>query len=87
MKKFINIFLTILILSFMCFSFGNFARAENNVETTSSNSSSAQILPTVNDTAPAENDWLSPINLTNICLIAIGIVLILLAIAIFTRLK
>ena len=87
MKKFTNIFLAILILSFACFSFGNFAYAENNVETTNEVQSTGQITTTVKTTSSTENELFSVTNIINIFLIAVGIVLILLAIAIFTRLK
>lgn len=87
MKKFTNIFLTILILSFACFSFANYTYAENSVEATNEVQSTGQITTTVKTTSSTENELFSVTNIINIFLIAVGIVLILLAIAIFTRLK
>lgn len=49
--------------------------------------SAGQITTTVKTTSSTENELFSPTNIINIMLIAVGIVLILLAIAIFTRLK
>lgn len=87
MKKFTNIFLIILILFFTCFSFTNFTYAQNNVAATNEAQSTGQITTTVKTTSSTENELFSVTNIINIFLIAVGIVLILLAVAIFTRLK
>ncbi|MBQ3407618.1 MAG: hypothetical protein IJH12_00240 [Clostridia bacterium] len=91
MKYFSKIFVTLFILTFACFGFCNIVRADNTVpaETTGTTQSqpSGQISTTIKDTSSEENEILYVPNIINILLIAVGIVLILLAIAIYTRLK
>ena len=61
----------------------------NNVSTntTSLNETSPQITTTVSSTESADEGILSPTNIINILLIAVGVVIIFLAIAILTKLK
>lgn len=99
MKYFSKIMITLFILTFACFGLCNIVRADNTVNTTTqneatknqestpSNQPSSQISTTVSTTTSAENEIFSIPNIINILLIAVGIVLILLALAIFTRLK
>lgn len=87
MKKITKILLMLVILMFACFSFGNFTYAVENNVATSTTQTTGQITTTVKSTSSSENELLSVTNIINILLIAVGIVLILLAIAIFTRLK
>ncbi len=87
MKYFSKILLTLFILAFACLSICTISHAENAVIENAQTQQTGQILPSVNVTKGYENDFLNPINIINILLIAVGIVLILLAIAIFTRLK
>jgi len=88
MKYFSKIFITLFILVFAFFGFCNVAFAENTVSTESAQTQQAgQISPTVKDSYGEENSILYLPNVLSILLIAIGIVLILLAIAIFTRLR
>lgn len=90
MKYFSRIIISLFILTFACFGFCNIAFADNTVpaETTATqNQTSGQISTTVRTTSSTENEIFSIPNIINILLIAVGIVLILLAIAIFTRLK
>ena len=90
MKYFSRIIISLFILTFACFGFCNIAFADNTVPaetTTTQNQTSGQISTTVRTTSSTENEIFSIPNIINILLIAVGIVLILLAIAIFTRLK
>ena len=81
--------------SCVCFGFCNIVRADNTVpaettgttQTTTQSQPSGQISTTIKDTSSEENEILYVPNIINILLIAVGIVLILLAIAIYTRLK
>ena len=57
--------------------------AANQVNQT--NQTNTQITTTVSSTSSADDGFLSPTNIINILLIAVGIVLILLAIAILTK--
>lgn len=88
MKKFTKIVLSLFILTFISFSVCNFVYADTN-NTIDNNiiQNSGQISTTVKTTTSSENELLSPTNIINILLISVGIVLILLSIAIFTRLK
>ena len=88
MKKITKIILSLFILAFMSFSICNLVYADTN-NTIDNNiiQNSGQISTTVKTTTSSENELLSPTNIINILLISVGIVLILLSIAIFTRLK
>lgn len=88
MKKFTKIVLSLFILTFISFSVCNFVYADTN-NTIDNNiiQNSGQISTTVKTTTSSENELLSPTNIINILLISVGIVLILLSIAIFTKLK
>ena len=99
MKYFSKVILTLLILTFTCFGLCTISHADNmvtdaaatetaqNQTTTPSSQPSSQISTTVSTSSSAENEIFSIPNVINILLIAVGIVLILLALAIFTRLK
>lgn len=99
MKKFAKTILTIFILIFAFFSIFNYSFATNttNDETTQSSvqtddsiinqQTGAQITTTISSTSSADQGILSLTNIINILMIAVGIVIILLAIAILTRLK
>lgn len=86
MRNFSKIIITLFILIFTSFSFCNYALATNTSADTATEAST-QMTTTVNTKSSADNELLSPTNIINILLIAVGIVIILLAIAIFTRLK
>lgn len=89
MKYFSKILLTLFILMFACLPVYSISHAENvtqETETTQTQST-GQISTTVKSSKSGENELFYPTNIINILLIAVGIVLILLAIAIFTRLK
>ena len=88
MKKITKIILSLFILAFMSFSICNLVYADTN-NTIDNNiiQNSGQISTTVKTTTSSENELLSPTNIINILLISVGIVLILLSIAIFNRLK
>ena len=88
MKKFTKIVLSLFILTFISFSVCNFVYADTN-NTIDNNiiQNSGQISTTVKTMTSSENELLSPTNIINILLISVGIVLILLSIAIFTKLK
>ena len=93
----LKIIITLFILTFACFGLCNIVRADNTVTpanqttqnqtTTPSTQPTSQISTTVSTSSSAENEIFSIPNIINILLIAVGIVLILLALAIFTRLK
>lgn len=91
MKKFAKIILVITVLMFTLFTICNYTFAENvagqtsNVQNT--NQTSGNITTTVSSTSSPNEGFLSPTNIINILLIAVGIVIIFLAIAILTRLK
>ncbi|MBR2705110.1 MAG: hypothetical protein IKE91_06560 [Clostridia bacterium] len=97
MKYFSKIIITLFILTFACFGLCSVVRADNTVTTanqttqnqttTPSTQPTSQISTTVSTSSSAENEIFSIPNIINILLIAVGIVLILLALAIFTRLK
>lgn len=88
MKYFSKVLITLFVIVFAIFGICNSVYAENTVATeTSQTQTTGQITTTVKTTSSTENELLSPTNIINIMLIAVGIVLILLAIAIFTRLK
>ncbi len=87
MKKFIKILLLVVIFAFAYFSIGNFTYADENNVVATSNQATGQITTTVKTASSSENELLSTTNIINILLIAVGIVLILLSIAIFTRLS
>ncbi len=89
MKYFSKILLTLFILMFVCLSVCTISYAENTAPSaeTTQTESTGQITTTVKSTSSTENELFSVTNIINILLIAVGIVLILLAIAIFTRLK
>ena len=88
MKKITKIILSLFILTFMSFSVCNFVYADtNNIIDNNIIQNSGQISTTVKTMTSSENELLSPTNIINILLISVGIVLILLSIAIFTRLK
>lgn len=97
MKIFSKIIITLFILTFACFGLCNIVHADNTVTpanqttqnqtTTPSTQPTSQISTTVSTSSSAENEIFSIPNIINILLIAVGIVLILLALAIFTRLK
>ena len=87
MGKITKVLLIVLILTFGCFSFINYSYADQNNVATNTSQNTGQITTTVKTTTSSENELFSITNIINILLIAIGIVLILLAIAIFTRLK
>ena len=87
MGKITKVLLIVLILTFGCFSFINYSYADQNNVATNTSQNTGQLAPTVNSTISSENELFTPINVINVLLIAIGIVLILLAIAIFTRLN
>lgn len=94
MKYFSRIIITLFVLTFACLGFCNIAFADNTTpaettqnQTATQNQSSGGISTTVKSSSSTENEILSTPNIINILLIAVGIVLILLAIAIFTRLK
>lgn len=81
MKKITKIILTVFILMFAFFPIFNNSLAAN----TTGNS---DISAVVSSTKSASDSFLSdPVNWVNILLIAVGIVIILLAIAILIRLK
>lgn len=54
-------------------------------QVTQNNQTNTQITTTVSSTSSADDGFLSPTNIINILLIAVGVVLILLAIAILTK--
>ena len=87
MEKFTKVLLIVFILTFGCFSFVNYSYADENNVVENTSQTTGQITTTVKTTTSSENELFSVTNIINIFLIAIGIVLILLAIAIFTRLK
>lgn len=87
MKYFSKILLILFIFMFMCLPICSTVHAENVTESTESSQSSGQISTVVKSSDSADNELLSPSNIINLLLIAVGVVLILLAIAIFTRLK
>lgn len=103
MKKFAKIILAISLLVFTSFTIFNYSfavntTAENTAEQTStqstvqdtnqtSNQTSGQITTTVSSTTSANEGFLSVTNIINILLIAVGVVIIFLAIAILTKLK
>ncbi len=99
MKYFSKVILTLFILTFACLGLCTISCADNTVNdaatteatqnqtTAPSSTPSGQISTTVNSGKGAENELFSIPNVINILLIAVGIVLILLALAIFTRLK
>lgn len=84
MKKVFKILFIIVFMTFVCFSNIKLSFAEEN---TTATQSAGQITTTVKSTTSTENELLAPTNIINILLIAVGIVLILLAIAIFIRLN
>lgn len=86
MRKISKIIITMCILIFASFSLCNYAFA-TNTSAESTSQTSGEITTTVSSKSSADNELLSPTNIINILLIAVGIVIILLAIAIFTRLK
>ena len=91
MKKVTKIVLIIAILILASLSTSKLAYAatdyvsDNPAQTTTQTTKQTSIR--VSDSSSSENELLSPTNIINIALIAVGIVLILLAIAIFIRLK
>lgn len=88
MKYFSKIFLVMLILLIASFAFCTVSRAENTTtEATQTSQTTGQITPSARVTSGSENEIFAFPNVLNIILIAVGIVLILLSIAIFTRLK
>ena len=93
MKKFAKTILTISVLILTLFTIFNYSFAVNTTteNTTQSQQSSSQptsqITTTVSSTTSADEGLLSATNIINILLIAVGIVIIFLAIAILTRLK
>ena len=97
MKYFSKVIITLFVITFACFSLCSIVHADNTVTsadqttqnqtTTPSSQPSGQISTTVSTSTSEENDIFSIPNIINILLIAVGIVLILLALAIFTRLK
>lgn len=99
MKKFAKIILAVSLLIFTYFTICNYSfavntTAENTEGQTSTqstvqntNQTSGQITTTVSSTTSADEGFLSVTNIINILLIAVGIVIIFLAIAILTRLK
>ncbi|MBP3502783.1 MAG: hypothetical protein J6K42_04845 [Clostridia bacterium] len=103
MKKFSKIILAISLLIFTSFAFFNCSFAVNTTEENdvgqastrsavqntnlSTNQTSGQITTTVSSTNSADEGFLSISNIINILLIAVGIVIIFLAIAIIIRLK
>ncbi|MBR2744995.1 MAG: hypothetical protein IKE01_06875 [Clostridia bacterium] len=98
MKKFTKILLIVVMLSFSCLLFGSLTYADENNTATNTSLVSTQnaatqtqttgdIMPVVGNAKSSENEFFSAPNIINILLIAVGIVLILLSIAIFTRLK
>lgn len=87
MKYFSKILLILFIFIFICLPVCSTIHAENVTQTTETTQSSGQISTVVKSSDSADNELFSPSNIINILLIAVGIVLILLAIAIFTRLK
>ena len=90
MKKIIKTILSIFILMFTFFSIFNYALAVDSQaedETPVAQTSGGQITTTVSSTSSADEGLLSPSNIINILLIAVGLVIIFLAIAILTRLK
>ena len=76
--------LAVIIMMFICLSSFNLAFAE---EATTTSGGDTQITTTVSSTASAAEGFLSVNNIINILLITVGVVLILLAIAILSRLK
>lgn len=88
MKYFSKIFITLFILVFAGVGLCNIAYAENTTQSEVTQSTqSATVNPLPKSEYGAENEILSAPNVINIILISVGIVLILLAIAILTRLK
>lgn len=88
MKNILKSVLTVFFLMFALLCIFNNSYAENTADvSTSASSAETQITTTVSSTSSAEEGILSPTNIINILLIAVGIVIILLAIAILTRLK
>ena len=83
MKTFIKLILLLSILFLGTFTFcTNYSFADNTIT-----NDAAQITTTVSTTNSPDDEIFSVTNIINILLIAVGIVLILLAIAIFIRLK
>lgn len=97
MKKIMKTILTLAILLFASISLFNCSYAENEVTTsgdaaslistqnTAANQTNTQITTTVSSTSSADEGLLSPTNIINILLIAVGVVLVLLGIAILTK--
>lgn len=97
MNKMIKSILTIALLVFASLSLFNCVYAENEVtppgntpalisaQNTQTNQTNTQITTTVSSTSSADDSLLSPTNIINILLIAVGVVLILLAIAILSK--
>ena len=82
--------ITLFALFMVC---TNYSLAENTTTDSSTTTSSAtdssetQITTTVSSTSSPDNELLKPTNIINILLIAVGVVIILLAIAILTKIK
>ena len=83
MKKILKILFIVMIVAFTFFSSMNLSYAEENTAV----QSTGQITTTVKSASSTENELLSPTNIVNILLIAVGVVLILLATAILLKLK
>ncbi len=86
----IAIISTFLILTSSNCSFATNTTDETNTTVatnTTNQTSGGQITTTVSSTSSADSSFLSIGNIINILLIAVGIVIILLAIAILTKLK
>ena len=83
MKTFIKLILLLSILFLGTFTFcTNYSFADNTIT-----NDAAQITTTVSTTNSPDDEIFSKSNIINILLIAVGIVIILLAIAILTKLK
>ncbi len=89
MKNITKAILSILILIFAFFTISNYSYAVegDTASLDSSSNSSVETSATVSTTSSADDGIFSPTNIINILLIAVGLVLVFLAIAILTRLK
>ena len=85
MKKFVKLMLIIAILIFTSFAFYNNCSYAVN-DTVESTQSAGEMTTTVSSTSSI-NDDIFYLTITNVALIAIGIVIVLLAIAILIKLK
>ena len=94
MKNLVKFLITFTITLFALFMVcTNYSLAENTTTDSSTTTSSAtdssetQITTTVSSTSSPDYELFKPTNIINILLIAVGVVIILLAIAILTKIK